>query len=204
MEENIHGTQFSQNPTSGETAEVAEVELIARSSFVPKIVTSRENRASPGPEEFPLSPLSPTTVNIGSGDPSTTSKREQRLLRAKATVQYCLESSFFTGLMSIYTLWALYNEDIKLAGTSKDADLGFEVVISIGFFLFLLEIAAQCFYKPDYFKMPIWKRKEDETDMEMWWRRAQIGSFYFWLDWIATLSLILEALFYFVCLSSPN
>jgi hypothetical protein len=29
----------------------------------------------------------------------------------------------------------------------------------------------------------------------MWWRRAQIGSFYFWLDVIATGSLILEVRF---------
>ncbi len=192
MDENIARTQFSQNPTSGE----AEVEIVARTSFVPppRIVTNHDNRASPGPEDFPLSPLSQTTVDIGSNNPlkNVTLSKEQRLLRAKATVEYFVESTFFTALMSVYTLWALYNEDIKLAGTTKEADLGFEVVISIGFFLFLFEIAAQCFYKPDYFQMPIWKRKEDETDVEMWWRRAQIGSFYFWLDWIATLSLILE------------
>jgi hypothetical protein len=153
--------------------------------------TYHDSRSSPPPEEFPLSPVSPALTTKTAADEALTLK-EQRWLRAKATVEHIAESPYFIGLMSLYTIWALYNDDIKLSGTTKEADLGFEVVISIGFFLFLIEIAAQCFYKPDYWHMPLQKRKDDETDFEMWCRRVQIGSFYFWLDWIATLSLILE------------
>ncbi len=118
--------------------------------------------------------------------------QQQRLAKAKATVEYFAESYFFVGLMSAYTLWALYNDDIRLSACDKDADLGFEVVISIGFFLFVLEICASCFYKDDYFVLPDFKRQEDEGFFDSLWRRAQIGSFYFWLDIIATASLILE------------
>lgn len=210
--------QFSQNPTSGEvevelTTQVSVPKIIThqasnrssppphqdnRSSPPPTHQDNRsspppthhDNRSSPPPDESPLSPAVGSAKTDAPAKPLTL--KEQRWLKAKATVEYFAESSFFIGLMSVYTMWALYNDDIKLAGTSKESDLGFEVVISIGFFLFLFEIAAQCFYKPDYFYMPLQSRKEDETDMEMWIRRVQIGSFYFWLDWIATLSLILE------------
>ena len=121
--------------------------------------------------------------------------QSQEMLRAKATVEYIAESSYVVALMSILTIWALYNSDIKFAATTKEADLAFEVIISIAFFLFILEIFASCFYKPDYLWFPDWKPLEDEEWYETWWRRAQFGSFYFWLDWIATLSLILEVSF---------
>ncbi len=117
---------------------------------------------------------------------------EQRKLRAKATVEYYAESPFFVGLMSAYTLWALYNDDIRLSSTGKEADDAFEIVISLGLFLFVLEICASCFYKPDYWTQPVWTRIGDETFYESVVRRMQIGSFYFWLDIIATLSLVLE------------
>lgn len=120
------------------------------------------------------------------------SVQAQRLLRAKATVESFAESTFFTILMSVLTIWALYNSDIKFAATAKEADQAFEIIITIAFFLFILEIAMQCFYKPDYLWFPEWKAEEDEEWYETWWRRAQFGSFYFWLDWIATLSLVLE------------
>ena len=129
----------------------------------------------------------------GAIDMSKLSYQEQRMLRAKATVERYAESYFFVGLMAIFTLWALYNDDIRLAATGKDADLAFEVVITIGFFLFLAEIMASCFYKEGYLCIPVWKRLEDETFYESIVRRSTTtGSFYFWLDIIATLSLILE------------
>lgn len=94
--------------------------------------------------------------------------------------------------MSVLTIWALYNSDIKFAATSKEADEAFEIIITIAFFLFIVEILASCFYKPDYLYIPQWRPLEDEEWYETWYRRLQFGSFYFWLDWIATLSLILE------------
>ncbi len=117
---------------------------------------------------------------------------EENMARARATVNSILEHWSVVLLMSVYTLWALFNDDIKLAATTKHADLAFEVVITIGFFLFVLEILAQCFCKPDYFRFRDWPERPDDTTWTMWKRRMRMGSFYFWLDWIATLSLILE------------
>ena len=130
------------------------------------------------------------------------SVQAQRLLRAKATVESFAESTLFTILMSVLTIWALYNSDIKFAATAKEADQAFEIIITIAFFLFILEIVMQCFYKTDYLWFPEWKAQEDEEWYETWWRRAQFGSFYFWLDWIATLSLILEVSSHFNCITS--
>ena len=95
-------------------------------------------------------------------------------------------------LMTLLTIWALYSTDIKLAATSQSSDQGFEIAISIAFFLFLIEIFAQIVYKDDYLHIPSWKPEQGETILNTWWRRMQIGSFYFWLDWIATLSLLFE------------
>lgn len=111
----------------------------------------------------------------------------------KARVEVIFEHMYFVILMSVLTLWALFNDDIRFAGTFKNADPGFDVVISIAFFLFLIEIFASSFYKgQEYLYLPDWAPIPGETIFQTWTRRAMFGSFYFWLDWIATLSLILE------------
>ena len=124
-------------------------------------------------------------------------QRAKDWLRAKVAIENFAESPFFVSLMAVLTIWALYNSDIKFAATDKEADLAFEVIISIAFFLFVLEIGMSCVYKPDYWWLPDWKPLEDEEWYETWMRRCQVGSFYFWLDWLATLSLILEVRFLF-------
>ena len=94
--------------------------------------------------------------------------------------------------MTLFTFWALFDDDIRLAGTDQSADLGFEVVISIVFFLFLFEIFAQSLYKEGYWEVPPWAPLPKENIIQTWIRRSMVGSFYFWLDWIATLSLLPE------------
>lgn len=163
--------------------------------------------------------VSPTTVVKTAQPPAQKEEgkrddaKDLKEIRAKqweqfrSTVQYYTESTVFTILMSVLTIWALYNSDIKFAATDKEADTPFEIIITIAFFLFIAEIIAQCIYKEDYLCLPQWKALEDEEWYETWYRRIQFGSFYFWLDWIATLSLILEVrhslyaypLLFFVC-----
>ena len=119
-------------------------------------------------------------------------KQSQDMLRAKAAVEAFAESMYFSGFMSVLTIWALYQGDIRVAATGKEADLGFQIVISMAFFLFILELLMSCFYKEGYMYMPEQTRLPGETWSAMWMRRLQFGSFYFWLDIIATASLILE------------
>lgn len=117
---------------------------------------------------------------------------DERWARAAVTAEKIGENPLFSFTMIIMTIWALYQTDIRLAGTDLEADTGFEAVISIIFFFFLFEIGLQCLYKNEYFERPKWSPEPDETWLDTWYRRTQIGSFYFWLDWIAALSLIFE------------
>ena len=121
-------------------------------------------------------------------------KRQQLLLRVKAMTNAFLESTPVVIVMSTITLWALFSDDIRQAGTYKTADLGFTVVISICFFLFASEILLASFAKgQDYLYIPPNQfRMKGEDLMSSLIRRFSIGSFYFWLDLVATLSLIFE------------
>jgi hypothetical protein len=93
----------------------------------------------------------------------------------------------------VIALWSIFSDDIRLASTTKDADRAFAIVISIIFFLFLLEILIQCYYKEDYMLIPSKRPKDGPANT---WKailkRFRFGSFYFWLDLIATFSLVAE------------
>lgn len=122
----------------------------------------------------------------------TEGENQKLYFRAKAAAESFGESYVVAAIMSLFTIWALYQDDIKNAATTKEADTAFEVIISILFFTFLFEIALQSFYKEDYCHVPIWEAVPGEDWKTTWYRRIQFGSFYFWLDFIATMSLLLD------------
>jgi class 3 adenylate cyclase len=97
--------------------------------------------------------------------------------------------------IAILTLYSLISDDCRIALTnSEEADNGFEAAITAIFFVFIAEIIAHCFVNENkYFNWPdTMLRKEDEDLWDSIVRRIQIGSFYFWLDVIATASMTLE------------
>lgn len=112
--------------------------------------------------------------------------------KAKLIVSALMESLPYVITMAVVTIWALFSDDIRLASTDSSGDLGFEVIISIVFFMFLIEIFGTSFYKPEYVNVQPWEPQPGDTLWMTWKRRLKIGSFYFWLDWIATTSLIFE------------
>ena len=105
------------------------------------------------------------------------------------------ESAGVTVVMSVATIWALFDDDIRLAATEEEADIPFEVIISICFFLFVLEVCAGCFYKEGYVKLPIPEKFRDPSWSVRFFNLFHVGSFYFWLDLIATFSLVTEVRF---------
>jgi hypothetical protein len=117
---------------------------------------------------------------------------QKKVKRARLTAEKFGEHGIFSSVMSVITIYTLYQADIRLAATGKEADDGFLIVASIIFFIFLFEILLQSFYKDGYCFIPKWAPEPGETLTETWWRRLQVGSFYFWLDWIATLTLIFD------------
>ena len=110
----------------------------------------------------------------------------------KEIVELVAEGLPVTIVMSLFTIWALFSDDIRLAATFKDADEGFMIVISIAFFLFILELVAASYYKEGYLSLPSFTPVSGESFCDKVQRLTNIGSFYFWLDIIATLSLIFE------------
>jgi hypothetical protein len=97
-------------------------------------------------------------------------------------------------VMSLLTIWALFSDDIRLSVAKKDADFVWAVVISIAFFLFLAELLASCTYKKGYLGLPNFRPVPGEFFRHKFHRLLNFGSFYFWLDLIATVSLIFEVL----------
>ena len=118
---------------------------------------------------------------------------QKRIQKRRALIASVMESYKFSFVMIVFSLWSLFSDDIRISSTTKAADVGFDAVISIIFFSFLFEIGVNCYYKDDYFIWPNWNSEiVKETLWRTWLRRLQLGSFYFWLDLIASGSLLLE------------
>jgi class 3 adenylate cyclase len=114
-------------------------------------------------------------------------------MRLRGICRRIVDDPYVFGMMSLFTVWALFGSDIKQAATYKTADLGFEVIISIIFFAFCIENVMSMWAKPEYFLWPAtFRRLPREKLLASIYRRTEIGSFYFYLDWISTLSLLFE------------
>ena len=122
-----------------------------------------------------------------------TTPSEQFVLQLKAKINDIIESGPFVLIMSILTIWALFSDDLRVASAKKDADVAFTAIISIAFFMFFLEIVLASYCKgQEYFYIPEQVNLPGESNWQAFQRRAAFGSFYFWLDCIATVSLIFE------------
>jgi class 3 adenylate cyclase len=80
-----------------------------------------------------------------------------------------VESKIFVGLTMLLTIYALVGEDIKLMSTDKDADSTFTSLTIVCMTIFSIECILASIAKVDYFM-----------------------SFFFWLDIVSTLSMLLD------------
>jgi hypothetical protein len=71
--------------------------------------------------------------------------------------------------MANVTVWSLFGDDLRLLMTDADADIGFIVMVWICLVSFGVEVLLSVFAMDDY-----------------------LGQFYFWLDLVATLSLLAD------------
>lgn len=108
----------------------------------------------------------------------------------RRTMRRVLDGPPVTILMAVATVYALFGDDIRLTAFEPEEDIAFEVMSSTVFFMFIVEIIANAVAKPEYIALPDWRPEN------LSWRRCHklllLGSFYFWLDAIATVSLISE------------
>lgn len=149
----------------------------------------------PGPESVGISEAKPNDAEV------VPEQQQQPYL--KALVESVAESGPVTVIMSLFTIWALFSDDIRLAAAPKEADEAFVIVITIAFFLFLAELLAGCYYKVGYLHLPNFTPAPNESFWGKVKRIVNFGSFYFWLDVIATVSLIFEVcrqIFFFLTL----
>ena len=71
--------------------------------------------------------------------------------------------------MTLLTIYALFGDDIRVMATTKSADTGFDAMTILCLVVFSIEIIMSILCKRDY-----------------------LFSFFFWLDVVSTLSLILD------------
>jgi class 3 adenylate cyclase len=110
-----------------------------------------------------------------------------------------VDSTPVTSFMAVVTVYALYSDDVRVLAFDKSGDNVFIAFSSIAFFLFLLEIAVQCWCRDDYLKIPGAQQRNGcsygstrEERFKCLKSFVCIGSFYFWLDLMATLSMVFE------------
>eukprot|EP00405_Crypthecodinium_cohnii_P044745 CAMPEP_0206584772 /NCGR_PEP_ID=MMETSP0325_2-20121206/35963_1 /ASSEMBLY_ACC=CAM_ASM_000347 /TAXON_ID=2866 /ORGANISM="Crypthecodinium cohnii, Strain Seligo" /LENGTH=943 /DNA_ID=CAMNT_0054092077 /DNA_START=70 /DNA_END=2898 /DNA_ORIENTATION=- len=90
----------------------------------------------------------------------------------RRSAPWCLrtiEGPGFQCTMFLITVYALVGDDIRVASSQKPADVTFNIITIVTLGLFTFELIASCIGKDDYFL-----------------------SFFFFLDLIATMSLILD------------
>jgi len=80
-----------------------------------------------------------------------------------------LDNEITSVVMTIITLYALFADDVRVLITDKDGDPNFWILNIIALGLFSLEIIFSSICKEDYF-----------------------NGFFFWLDVISTLTLLLD------------
>ena len=80
-----------------------------------------------------------------------------------------LDGTFMSIVMTVITVYSLFGDDIRILVTNKDGDPVFWVLNIIALAAFTIEIIMASISKPEYF-----------------------NGFFFWLDVISTLSLLLD------------
>jgi len=96
-------------------------------------------------------------------------KEENELNAVKTILIKILDSNSFNIFIGICTIYALFAQDISLAFFHKSADFGFDVVSLFTILAFGTEIICACYAK-----------------------RAYVGSFFFVLDIISTVSIFFD------------
>jgi len=108
-------------------------------------------------------------------------KEETRWFLDHATIKISYDD-----LMMGVTLFVLFGTDLRLCFTEVDADPTFEVLNSIAFFLFLVELLLNSWAKTEFF------HETPDGKGKVFSPRGYLGSFFFYLDLIALWSIIFE------------
>eukprot|EP00929_Paragymnodinium_shiwhaense_P111661 TRINITY_DN79999_c0_g1_i1.p1 TRINITY_DN79999_c0_g1~~TRINITY_DN79999_c0_g1_i1.p1 ORF type:complete len:954 (+),score=225.53 TRINITY_DN79999_c0_g1_i1:36-2897(+) len=103
---------------------------------------------------------------------STIKSKGPKVPRWTRISQVVVEHRIFVALTTVLTIYALCSDDVRLLATSQPADIFFNVGTCFCFVVFFFEILFSCLGKRDYF-----------------------GGFFFYLDLMATVTLIFDVTF---------
>ena len=112
-----------------------------------------------------------------------------RLAPCRAATKRLLDSATINVIMFFATIFVLFGDDVRLAFLDPTADDSYFAIASVVLFAFIIEIILQSVAKPEYLSLP--KCQKPTTFREVL-ALLSFGSFYFWLDVIATASLVPE------------
>ena len=119
----------------------------------------------------------------------------------KESCRNWMDSNIVTSFMTILTIYALYSDDAKILAFEKSADFVFGLLSSCAGVIFLIEIVLQCWCVENYMRLPnMSKMRTIDTERKLVkkaqiiWSAVYIGSFYFWLDLMATCSMLFEVM----------
>lgn len=143
---------------------------------------------------------SPCSNDAKEGSPKKHNNKRLLCLQNKQSCLKFIESTPATSFMTIVTIYALYSDDIQVLGFDKSTDNIFMIMSSISFFLFLLEIGIQCWCRENYLTIPnvraffynIYSGQDLKSKWKSFCSFISFGSFYFWLDLLATLTMLFE------------
>ena len=85
------------------------------------------------------------------------------------TINKILNDNYFNLIINIFTLYALFGEDLRILLLPKSVDIYFNSLTLICMILFIIEIIFSIFINKEY-----------------------LFSFFFWLDLLSTLTLVLD------------
>lgn len=130
-------------------------------------------------------------------------KTTRKYHTAKDRLNAIFDSSPIRAFMTVLTLYSLYSTNIRELALRKTYDSVFVFFSSVVFFLFLVEVIVKCFCQKGYLRLPTRKKLDASQytfcNEQSLLRKVKsviiainIGSFYFYLDLISTLSMIFE------------
>ena len=124
---------------------------------------------------------------------------ERLYIVVKAFLERVIDSTGYGIFVAIITLYALFAPDIVILAFDRTADADNEIIMSIVFFMFVVEVFLFVWLVSDYFPRPGCfspekrnQAKQSRSRFSACMSLIAVGSFYFWLDVIAAASLIFE------------
>mmetsp|Transcript_37630 Transcript_37630/g.66914 ORF Transcript_37630/g.66914 Transcript_37630/m.66914 type:complete len:1000 (+) Transcript_37630:70-3069(+) len=164
--QSMAGRQGSVSSRTVEKVKSTGTASEAQSRMMTAGTTSRVTSASRWKSRFrSLAMLDTLSMRANEGDEATANKTPCYVLMSRIIV----ESKFFVGLTTILTVWALTGDDLRLVFTEEPADKWFIIIVIVMLVVFSFEVVISCIGRDDYFM-----------------------SFFFILDVISTLTLVLD------------